>query len=171
LRQTPPADRRHDDLLRCRSTNCMGQSLWRHRERSTLQDCGTQTELGQWSQGTQTDSPAERCGWLAREDRAERAGFAAGEKVAGVRQYVETSPALGGGLDEKRVFVVLRARAGIAIRGIHRGGFGGISHLLRRPDSWRGELDAECVFHGFASLREARVYWRAAGRHEEPPLI
>ena len=133
--------------------------------------------VGDWMAWEKSDTAAPaaaaappRPDWPEREGRARAAGEFARRKLR-TGAAVARTPPLGGGLDERRCFVVLQTAPGVEarhslepglpvpLRGFHAGGYRGIAGYVEEP---RGALRRRAVFHGFASQREARCYWVAA---------
>ena len=97
----------------------------------------------------------------ARLDRARRAGREGRRKVEGEILVVPPTPQLAEvPRDEKRVFVLLKARDGLPHVGFFNGRFGsGFAWYVQAAD---GSLQPDVVFHGWGSQAEAAAYWRGA---------
>ena len=97
--------------------------------------------------------------WPFRESRARKAGQFAREKLELLSERVPPTPVLFRGLNEKRVWVLLRGAPGVQEVGCFVGPWRDFAGYVSRVN---GELAPEAIFHGWASQREARCYWEAA---------
>ena len=106
--------------------------------------------------------------WAFAEDlrRAYDAGLAAHTRLEGARALPRTSTVTRRGV--RVVFVVLRGSA--AAQRPQAVFYGTWATVRYAACTAAGNIDSGSVFHGFRTVSEAAVYWRAAGGERPWPL-